>query len=188
MDGIVEWARNLLWDEIVVRYVVPGVVLVIGTLLFGRRYKSRIRSLEAQVARIPGLETQVTRIAGLETQVTRIAGLETQVARIQQPGKRDDEVPTVWVRYALGSRNGSWQEEGFPVGPGLTHHLQFKDDGGENVIQISKAYRLVFVDPKASRLWGDYIEGDLRFYRSGPFDAGYGLGDVFVMIEPADST
>ena len=178
MDGIVEWARNLLWDEIVVRYVVPGVVLVIGTLLFGRRYKSRIRSLEAQVARIPGLETQVT----------RIAGLETQVGRIQQPGKRDDEVPTVWVRYALGSRNGSWQEEGFPVGPGLTHHLQFKDDGGENVIQISKAYRLVFVDPKASRLWGDYIEGDLRFYRSGPFDAGYGLGDIFVMIEPADST
>ena len=74
------------------------------------------------------------------------------------------------------------------MGPGLTHHLQFKDDGGENVIQISKAYRLVFVDPKASRLWGDYIEGDLRFYRSGPFDAGYGLGDVFVMIEPADST
>ena len=172
MDGIVEWARNLLWDELavfVVRWVVvPGVVLMIGTLLFGRRYKSRIRSLEEQVARIPGLETQV--------------------ARIQQPGKRDDEVPTVWVRYALGSRNGSWQEEGFPVGPGLTHHLQFKDDGGENVIQISKAYRLVFVDPKASRLWGDYIEGDLRFYRSGPFDAGYGLRDVFVMIEPADST
>ena len=140
MDGIVEWARNLLWDEIVVlafRYlVVSGVALMIGTLLFGRRYKSRIRSLEEQVARIPGLETQV--------------------ARIQQSGKRDDEVPTVWVRYALGSRNGSWQEEGFPVGPGLTHHLQFKDDGGENVIQISKAYRLVFVDPKASRLWGDY--------------------------------
>ena len=74
------------------------------------------------------------------------------------------------------------------MGPGLTHHLQFKDDGGENVIQISKAYRLVFVGPKASRLWGDYIEGDLRFYRSGPFDAGYGLGDVFVMIEPADPT
>ena len=157
-----EWARNLLWDELavfVVRWVVfPGVVLMLGTLLFGRRYKSRIQSLEAQVS------------------------------RIQQPGKRDDEVPTVWVRYALGSRNGSWQEEGFPVGPGLTHHLQFKDDGGENVIQISKSYRLVFVDPKASRLWGDYIEGDLRFYRSGPFDAGYGLGDVFVMIEPADST
>ena len=162
MDGFVEWARNLLWDEIVVRYVVPGVVLVIGTLFFGRRYKSRIRSLE--VARLQ---------------------LEEQVARLQK--QPQDETDKVAVLHTPDQK-GTWQETPFTLKQGLTYRLQFEDQGRENVIQLNKAYRLIFTDAKASHFWSDQVDGDVRRYRSGPYAAGYGLRDVFVMIEPADST
>ena len=106
MDGIAEWAKNLVWDELVVlafRYlVVSGVALMIGTLLFGRRYKSRIR------------------------------GLEEQVARLQK--RPQYEIDKVSVLHTPG-REGMWQETQFTLKQGLTYRLQFEDQGREKVLE-----------------------------------------------------
>ena len=88
------------------------------------------------------------------------------------------------VRYAHGSHQ--YSEMRLPLKRGLVHRLQFKDQGRENIIEINKAYRIVFTDTRSSNLWWQQVEGDIRRYKSGPHSEGYGFTDVFVMIERSD--
>ena len=87
---------------------------------------------------------------------------------------------SVVVRFRHGEK---WRETQCKLGKGLVHHLQFGDVGLENVIEIDKAYRIVFTDPITGKHWGEMAEGDIRRYKSGPFASGCGFRDVFVMIE-----
>ena len=87
---------------------------------------------------------------------------------------------SVIVRFRHGEK---WRETQCKLGKGLVHHLQFEDQGLENVIEIDKAYRIVFTDPQTGMHWGEMTEGDIRRYKSGPFASSCGFRDVFVMIE-----
>lgn len=115
-----------------------------------------------------------------------IRKLEQQIAELKHRQETTNTVPRQVSLWYVPGQGGMWRETQVPLGQGLTHRVHFDDCGRENIIQVNKAYRIVFTDPRSGDFWGEQVDGDIRRYRSGPFSKGYGLRDVFLMIELAD--
>ena len=153
-----EEATNFAWGEFLgfsFHYALLGAAAVIGTILYGRHYRTRIRNLERQIDGIKG----------------------------QAPTHRARE--TVLVMYKHGS-DGPWHEQRLETEQGLMHRLRFDDAGDQNVIEMERSNQLIFTDPITGKLWYGCVDGIVRRYTSGPFAAGHGLKDVFVMIERSE--